>query len=84
MPTIFFINGWRVFFFADEGNEPIHVHCQKAEARCKYWIMKEKHDIQKAYAFGMSARDVREIRKIIFKNFDTIVETWDKFQERKK
>lgn len=84
MPTIFLINGWRVFFFTDEGNEPIHVNCQKGDARCKYWILKDKFDIEKAYGFGMSPKDERRIRQIIFQNFETIVEAWEEFQERKK
>ncbi|NIL99295.1 MAG: DUF4160 domain-containing protein, partial [Planctomycetales bacterium] len=32
MPTILRIRGWRVFFYADEGDEPIHVHARKADA----------------------------------------------------
>jgi hypothetical protein len=31
MPTVLYIMGWRFFFYADEGNEPIHIHCKKAE-----------------------------------------------------
>ncbi|MCG6536745.1 MAG: DUF4160 domain-containing protein, partial [Syntrophales bacterium LBB04] len=29
MPTILLIMGWRLFFYANERNEPIHVHCRK-------------------------------------------------------
>ena len=38
MPTILLIFGWRLFFYANEGNEPIHVHCRKGEKECKYWL----------------------------------------------
>ncbi len=31
MPTILLIMGWRLFFYANEGNEPIHVHCRKGD-----------------------------------------------------
>ena len=43
MPTILVINGWRFFFFANEGNEPIHIHGKNAEKNCKYWINVETH-----------------------------------------
>jgi hypothetical protein len=32
MPTILLILGWRLFFYANEGNEPIHVHCRKGDS----------------------------------------------------
>jgi hypothetical protein len=38
MPTILIVSGWRFFFYANERNEPMHVHCQKAEAEAKYWL----------------------------------------------
>lgn len=36
MPTILQILGWRFFFYSNEGNEPIHIHAEKAEMECKY------------------------------------------------
>ncbi len=38
MLTILVILGWRLFFYANEGNELIHVHCRKGDMECKYWI----------------------------------------------
>jgi len=31
MPTVLFVAGWRFFFSPNEGNEPIHVHCENVE-----------------------------------------------------
>jgi hypothetical protein len=74
------ISGWRVFFYANERNEPIHVHCQKAECEAKYWIDMEHFDFIEAYSYNMSPRDKRIIRQILFNHFDYIVEQWDQFQ----
>ncbi len=49
MPTILMIRGWRVFFYANEGNEPIHVHCRKGDRECKYWLDLENYDIEEAH-----------------------------------
>ena len=38
MPTILLIQGWRFFFYRNEGNEPMHIHGRKGDAECKYWI----------------------------------------------
>lgn len=83
MPTILEIFGWRLFFYSNENDEPIHVHARKAEMECKYWINVTGYDLEEAYAFGLKAKDKREIRKIIFDHFDYIVDRWNEFQERK-
>ncbi len=49
MSTILLISGWRLFFYANEGNEPIHVHCRKGEVECKYWLDRDSFDLQEAY-----------------------------------
>jgi hypothetical protein len=60
MPTILVVNGWRIFFYMNENSEPIHVHCQKAEKECKYWLNREDFEIEEAYSYNMSSRDRRE------------------------
>ena len=84
MPTILQILGWRLFFYANEGNEPPHVHAQKAEMDCKYWLDRETYDIEEAFSYRMNARDKREIRKIVFEHFDYILERWNEFEQRRK
>ena len=80
MPTILMLFGWRIYFYSNERNEPIHVHCRKGDIECKYWIDEEKYDICEAYSYGMTPKDRREIRKIIFTHFEYIVSEWRKFQ----
>lgn len=46
MPTVVYIFGWRLFFYSNEGNEPIHIHAEKAEMECKYWILEEDVEIK--------------------------------------
>jgi len=83
MPTILVLFGWRLFFYANEGTEPIHVHCRNGDMECKFWIDVESFDIRESLLLRMSPRDVRQIRKIIFEHFDYIVEQWQLFQARR-
>ena len=83
MPTVLVIRGWRLFFYANENKEPIHIHCRKGERECKYWLIRDLFDLDEAYAFGMSPRDKREIKKIIFEHFEYIEEQWDEFERRR-
>ena len=83
MPTILMVWGWRFFFYANERNEPIHIHCQKAEAEAKYWLDVESFEAVEAHSYNMSPSDKRTVRKIIFEHFDYIVSEWKRWEEMK-
>jgi len=83
MPTILQINGWRLYFYAEEGNEPPHVHATKASMEAKFWLKREEFDIREEFAYELNPRERRALRKIILENFDYILEKWDEFEERK-
>jgi len=83
MPTILMIFGWRFFFYSNEGNEPVHVHCSKADAQAKYWLDRDSFETIEAHAYNMSPADRRMVRRIIFEHFDYILSEWVKFQEKK-
>jgi len=83
MPTILMIMGWRLFFYSNEGNEPVHVHCRKGDKECKYWLDTEMFDLEEAYSYNMTSSNKREIKKIIFEHFEYIDEQWREFQRRK-
>jgi len=63
MPTILYIYGWRLFFYFNEGSEPIHVHAQKADRECKFWILVDEVEIKEAFAFNLTPSATREIKK---------------------
>jgi len=83
MPTVLAILGWRCFFYANEGNEPIRIRCRKGEAEAKYWLDVENFEAIDAYSYSMNPADRRIVRKIIFEHFDYLVAEWNRFQERK-
>lgn len=79
MPTILLLNGWRFYFFADEGAEPV----AKGDAKAKYWLNAESYEVIEAVSIGMSPADKRMVRKIIYNHFDYFLEEWNSFQELK-
>lgn len=83
MPTILLIDGWRFFFYANERNEPIHIHCRKAEKECKYWLDVDKFDVMESYTYNMNNKDKRIVKKMIFEYFEVIEKGWDDFQKGK-
>ncbi len=76
MPTILTTNGWRLFFYSNENDEPIHVHARKAEAECKFWLNTELFEIAEAWSYHLTPRLRREIRRAVFEHFDLIVARW--------
>ena len=76
MPTILYKNGWRLFFYSNEGNEPIHIHAQNAEVECKYWLIESSLEIICDFSYNLDYPKKREIEEIIYQNFDLIVQKW--------
>jgi hypothetical protein len=78
MPTILLVRGWRVFFYSEESNEPIHVHAKKGDTECKIWLRVELFDIEEAWSYHITPRLRREIRQLIFEHFELIVDEWNR------
>ncbi len=79
MPTVLLVRGWRFFFYADEGREPVHIHARKGDAECKFWLRPDLFEIEEAWSYNLTPRLRREVRKIIFGHLDFMVEEWNRF-----
>jgi hypothetical protein len=53
MPTILFIYGYRIFFYSNDGSEPMHVHAQKGETECKFWVLADEVEIRVVFAITL-------------------------------
>jgi len=76
MPTVLFVQGWRLFFYMNEGLEPMHVHARKGEAECKFWLFPERFEIEEAFEYNLTPALRREVRRIIYAHLDEICEAW--------
>ncbi len=84
MPTVLFVQGWRLFFYSNEGNESMHVHAVKGDAECKYWLQPDIFDIVEEFEYNCSPRLRREVRRIIFEHFDRISAAWQEYFGRNR
>ena len=75
MPTLLVQDGFRFFFYSNEGSplEPSHVHVEHGEGVAKYWLA----PVQLAESVGMKAGDLRRARAIIEANVQNFQERWD-------
>jgi hypothetical protein len=78
MPTVFRYNGFRFFFYANEGTprEPVHIHVEKNDVEAKFWL---RPDVRVAYNDGYDARTLRELLEIVELNRLQIERAWNEF-----
>jgi hypothetical protein len=64
MPKIFEWNGYKFFFFSNEGNprEPCHIHVRKADRLAKFWV---EPSVGIASSWGMSPGELNQLEKIV-------------------
>jgi hypothetical protein len=73
MPEVFRIEGYVCFFYANEGNEPVHVHVRKAGGHAKFWV----EPITLEYAKGMKTQELTRAEELISENTARILEKWN-------
>jgi hypothetical protein len=78
MPVILRWNGYKFFFFSNEGDplEPAHVHVRKAEALAKFWL---KPKVGLAEGFGFSGKELRQLESVVLENQELFIGKWNEF-----
>jgi hypothetical protein len=75
MPTVLIIEGYVFFFYSSEGNEPPHIHVEKAGAKAKWWLVPEPRP---AFAVGFKARELKRMKELVHEHKSTFIEAWEK------
>ena len=58
-------------FTPTKGMNQFIFQCQKGERECKYWLKRNEFDIDEVYSYNLSVSDKIEVKKIIFKYFES-------------
>ena len=73
MPRIRDISGpYRFFFMSFDCNEPAHVHAERDDNTCKFWLQ----PLGLAKNDGFSARELNVVRRMIVTHRAAILEAW--------
>jgi hypothetical protein len=75
MPTVLRIGPYRFFFWADERQEPPHIHVAAAENEAKYWLT----PVELCGNEGFRSGELKEIERLILLNLDLLLEAWHGF-----
>ena len=75
MPTVLLVEGYRFFFFSNEGQEPPHVHVRKGGGVAKVWL----ESVQLDSAVGFKPAELRRIRELTVEHKAVLLERWHEF-----
>lgn len=75
MPTLLDVEGFRFFFYSNEGQEPPHVHVAKGGAAAKLWLQ----PVHIVYSYGFTPSQLRRIRELTFEHQASFVERWHEY-----
>ncbi len=78
MPTVLVLAGFRFFFFSNEGNEPPHIHIEKADAVAKFWL----GPVRLASSAGFSARDLNKLAALVAEYEPLFLTKWNAYFNR--
>lgn len=79
MSTFHKSNGFRFYVYANEGNEPPHVHADKGGGTMKVWLL----DLSIAETEGLKPAEIRAGLRIISEKQTEFLTKWNEFDARK-
>ena len=82
LPSLFMVSGYKVYFWSNENNDPIHVHVSKGKPTSngtKIWLTRTGGCILASNGSGISKRELNELMEFISAQFFLICAEWKKF-----
>jgi hypothetical protein len=76
MPVVLRAQGFRFFFYSNEGEprEPVHVHVRRGAALAKFWL---RPDVRLASSWDFDAPTLRRVTKLVEANRALIERAWN-------
>jgi hypothetical protein len=75
MPTVLRIGAFRFFFYANEGQEPAHIHVQADNRLAKFWLQ----PVNLASSIGFNAKELNQLLGLVREHEVLFLEAWDDF-----
>ena len=75
MPTVLRSGPYRFFFYANDRDEPLHIHVERDEQVAKFWL----EPVRLQSSGGFNRLELKQIRDIIDKNHGKLEEAWNDY-----
>ena len=79
LPSLFIIGGYKVFFWSNENDEPIHVHVSKGKpsaSATKIWLTKAGGCVLASNGSKIATKELNELMEIIAAQYFLICSEW--------
>lgn len=75
MPTVLRSGPYRLYFYSHEPNEPPHVHIDRDDQACKFWL----EPVALARNLGFNAKELRDLERLVIDNQQRLLEAWHEY-----
>ena len=75
MPTVLRSGPYRLYFYSHEPNEPPHVHIDRDNQTCKFWL----EPVALARNLGFNAKELRTMERLVIDNQQRLLEAWHEY-----
>lgn len=75
MPTVLRIGPYRFFFYSGDGHEPPHIHVERDDMICKFWLAPVR--LASSGRFGRA--ELREVERLVDDNAQLLLEAWNAY-----
>lgn len=72
MLTVLRVDGYRFFFYSNEGNEPPYIHVEAGEKDAKFWL----NPVRLVKSMGFRSSDLKRLRELIEQDHSLMEEKW--------
>jgi hypothetical protein len=75
VPTVLVVEGFRFFFFSNEGTEPPHIHVERGDGYAKFWL----EPVELADALGLKTPELSRARLLTIQHRIDFLEKWREY-----
>ena len=75
MPTVFRRGPYRLFFYSNDADEPMHVHVERDGDIAKFWI----DPVRLQRSGGFRPPEIRRVARLVEEHREQIVEAWNEY-----
>ncbi len=75
MPTVLRQDGFSLYFYSNEPNEPPHIHVDKGDATIKDWVT----DLEVTKSRGFRADEISGIMNMVREHRAMLMEKWHEY-----
>ena len=82
LPNLLVFNGYKLYFWAIENNEPIHVHVavgRPTQSSTKFWLTQDRGCFVASNESRIPKKTLNELSNLIEANYDYICQRWSDF-----